>query len=57
MRRYFIIDTPEGERLATHQGRVIVATTEEEIRLGPSTHTTDMERMEISVSDWIKEHR
>jgi hypothetical protein len=54
--RAFIVDTPDGERLASYAGNLIIATTPEEIGQGPSTHTTDLESRIITVSQWIKEH-
>jgi hypothetical protein len=56
MERVFIVDTPEGERVATYEGRVIVATTEQEIAAGPTRHTDDPENRKITVTEWIEAH-
>jgi hypothetical protein len=53
MKRAFIVEHKGGQCIATSNGRIIVATTEQEIANGPSRHTTDLDG--ITVTEWMKE--
>lgn len=58
MRKVFWVQVQatDGEprrALATWRGRLIVATTEDEVLQGPSREVADLE--EVTVADWMRE--
>jgi hypothetical protein len=52
MKRAFIVDHAGVQCIVTYNGRIIVATTEDEITNGPTRLTTDL--AELTVTEWLK---
>lgn len=55
MRKAFRIKSGDVSAVVTHRGRVIVATSEEEIALGPPGEVFDLDADQVTVSRWLAE--